>query len=640
MWNRLPRVSGFAWRGARSSRGVSALAIAALLVALALIPVAIAKSRRAAAPPPGLVAAGRALLEGRYDEVPALVDKLDQTDPHVVAVKARAVIARGHYQEAETALRPAAQRAPTSDAALELGLLLKMLGRAEADAVLTRVAGAYTTTDPHELARAARALRALGRKYDANDVYRNAAAALPRDPGVNTAWGDLFLETFNKAEAMKSYQAVLQVDEKYGPALLGAAHALSDENPPQAMALAQKAIDVNPSDVAAYGFLASEAIDAGKLDEARKFLQKALGVNPSSLDSHALLAALNFIEDKKADFDNEVRAALTISPNYGEVYRVTGDVAARNYRFDEGVALLREALKLRPADARSLSTLGLHLLRTGDEQEARQVLEASFKIDGFDLVTRNLLQMMDRLDKFVTVRDGDIIVRLDKDEAPVLQDYVISLAHQALNTLAKRYNFTPKGPILIEVFPKHDDFAVRTAGLPGMIGALGVCFGRVVVMDSPKARPGEFQWEATLWHELAHVITIQMSNQRVPRWITEGISVYEEGLARPEWRRNQDLSFASMLNASEVIKLKDLNAAFQNPKLISMAYYQGALVVDFLVKKFGDAGIHELMHAYGRGLDTDAALKAALNTDFDSLQGDFDQAIEARFGPLRAALKA
>ena len=66
-----------------------------------------------------------------------------------------------------------------------------------------------------------------------------------------------------------------------------------------------------------------------------------------------------------------------------------------------------------------------------------------------------------------------------------------------------------------------------------MIGALGACFGRVVTMDSPQARPpGEFQWEATLWHELAHVITLQMSNQRVPRWLTEGISVYEEKQAR------------------------------------------------------------------------------------------------------------
>ena len=67
-----------------------------------------------------------------------------------------------------------------------------------------------------------------------------------------------------------------------------------------------------------------------------------------------------------------------------------------------------------------------------------------------------------------------------------------------------------------------------------MIGALGACFGRVVTMDSPRARPpGEFNWGATLWHELAHVITLQLSNQRVPRWLTEGISVLGGDARRP-----------------------------------------------------------------------------------------------------------
>src|SRR5262249_16537609 len=155
-------------------------------------------------------------------------------------------------------------------------------------------------------------------------------------------------------------------------------------------------------------------------------------------------------------------------------------------------------------------------------------LETSFKIDSYDHVTFNLLEMLDKLDKFATIRDGDLTFRIEKSEAPVLQDYAVALAHQALTTLAARYEFTPRGPILVEIFPSHDDFAVRNLGLPGMIGALGACFGRVVTMDSPKARPGTFQWEATLWHELAHVITLQMSNQRIPRWLTEGISVYEE----------------------------------------------------------------------------------------------------------------
>ena len=246
---------------------------------------------------------------------------------------------------------------------------------------------------------------------------------------------------------------------------------------------------------------------------------------------------------------------------------------------------------------------------------------------------------MDTLDAFVTVRDGELVLRLHKDEAPVLQEYAVSVAHQALNAMAARYAFTPRGPILVEIFPKHDDFAVRTVGLPGMVGALGVCFGRVVAMDSPRARPpGEFQWEATLWHELGHVVTLQMSNQRLPRWLSEGISVYEETRARPEWGREMDLAFAGMLNRGETVKLKELNAAFTNPATISLAYFQASLLVEHLMTAYGQARVNTLVRTYGQGVETDAALKAALNTDFDELQVGFDEMVERMFGSLRRAM--
>lgn len=229
-------------------------------------------------------------------------------------------------------------------------------------------------------------------------------------------------------------------------------------------------------------------------------------------------------------------------------------MAAANYRFEEAAALTRRALALEPQSPHALADLGIHLLRTGDEAGARASLERAFKLDGYNFVTKNLLDMMDTLDTFVTAKDNDIILKMHKDEAPLLQEYAMSLSKQALATLSKRYgNLAIQGPILVEMFNKHDDFAVRNVGLPGMIGALGACFGRVVTLDSPRARPpGDFQWEATLWHELAHVVTLQMSKQRVPRWLTEGISVYEETLARPEWGRGQDLEFMQMLNAGQI----------------------------------------------------------------------------------------
>jgi tetratricopeptide (TPR) repeat protein len=587
-----------------------------------------------------LQAAARALTEGRFDEADTLADKLDVRDPSVAAIKARSAIARGRYAQAETLLRPIVARAPASEAALELGLLQHMLGRPDAAAILERVAAqAETTRDPLELARAARALRALGRFKEANAAYRDAASDAPNEPSIQAGWGELFYEKYDNAEALKSFQIALQADARYVPALVGAARSLSDDNPPQAVSLAKRALALNPSSVDAYVFLAGEASDSGQHDEALKEIEKALAVNPASLEAHALRAAITFVKDKPAEFESLAAKTLEIAPRYGEVYRAAGELAAHNYRFDEAVELTRRALTLDPDNARALGDLGVHLLRTGDEPGARTALEASFKIDPYHKTTYNLLTMMDTLDKFVTLRDGDVVMRLDKDEAPVLQEYAMPLAMQALRTLAARYEFTPRGPILIEIFPKHDDFAVRTVGLPGMIGALGVCFGRVVTMDSPKARPpGEFQWEATLWHELAHVITLQMSNQRVPRWLTEGISVYEEKIARAEWGREMDMTFAGMLNRGETLKLKELNAAFQNPKTISLAYFQASLLVEHLVAAYGDAGLRKLVRAFAQGIDTDAALKSALNTSFDELQVGFDQTVERLFGTLRRAL--
>jgi cellulose synthase operon protein C len=621
------------------SRSFSASAVLALVAVVALPMKGDAQPARRASSP--LLQAARAFNEGRYEEVDTLTDKLDARDANVVALKARAAIARGRYADAESMLRPVANRGPAGEAALQLGLLQQMLGKPDAEGILTKVAASADTADTAaELARAARALRALDRPQEANAVYRDAVADAPSDPVINTAWGDLFLEKHKPADALKSFQPALQSDPKYVPALLGSAEALADDNPPQAILLAKQALEINPRSVDALVFLAQQAVDAGHKEDARDALHKALAVNASSLDAHALLAAMAYVDDNEADFEAEAAKALAIAPRFGDVYRIAGELAAHNYRFDEAVALTRRALALDPANPRTEADLGLHLLRTGDEPAARVALEASFKADDFDPVTKNLLDMLDVLDKFETVRDGDLVLRMNKAEAPVLQEYAIPLAHQALKAFSARYEFTPTGPILIEIFTRHDDFAVRNAGLPGMIGAIGACFGRVVTMDSPRARPGEFQWEATLWHELAHVVTIQMSKQRVPRWLTEGISVYEEKRARPEWGREMDMEFAQMLEHGETLKLKDLNAAFQNPRAISLAYFQASLLVEHMVTAFGQAGMNKLLRAYGQGLDTDAALKSALNTDFDQLQVGFDQSVERMFGSLRRALVA
>ncbi len=556
--------------------------------------------------------------------------------------RAQALIAKGDYAEAEGLLRPIATSKPTSDAALELGLLQHYLGkRGEARRTLQLLLLTESATSTaHDYARAARASRALGRFEDANSLYREASTLAANDASINTAWGDLFLEKYNRPEAARSYQAALKTQPDYVPAIVGMAKAVADDNPPAALKYVQRALELDPDNVGAHVFLADLSIDNDKLDEARAAVDKALSINPNSLEALALKAAIGYVKDD-AEYQTSIAAALKLNPLYGEAYRIVGAIAARYYRFDEAVEQVRRGIAIDRDNARAQADLGSHLMRTGDENNARRALDVAFRADPFDVLTYNLLGLLDALATFQTIRDGDLIIKLHPDETPVMKEYVPALAQEALASLSKKWNYVPKGPILIEVFPKHDDFAVRTVGLPGMIGALGACFGRVVTMDSPKARPpGEFNWGATLWHELAHVITLQLSNQRIPRWLTEGISVFEEKRARAEWGREMELPFARAMEAGEILKVADLNSGFQNPRTISLSYYEASLLVEHIVARFGEAKLRELVQSFATGLNTEAAVRKVLGVELDALQGSFDTFLGERFGTLRRALNA
>jgi tetratricopeptide (TPR) repeat protein len=584
-------------------------------------------------------AAERALVAGRYDDV----DRLTQAgnDEALTVIRAKALIARGDYPTAEKLLTPLAAASPGGEAALELGLLHFYLGRRSEGRramQLVLMAEARTPT-ARDYARAGRAARALGQFQEANGYYREAIAIAPTDAAIDTQWGELFLEKHQFGEAAKSFQAALKNQPDYAPAHLGLAHALVEENPPAAERAARRALELNPSNAAAHLFLAELAVMEDKKDEARAAIAKAQEVNPHSLEAHALTAAVNFVEGKDAEYKAAINAALKINALYGEAFRVVGEVTARYYRFEEAAEQTRRAIAIDRENARAQADLGAHLMRTGDERNARRALETAFRVDPFDAITYNLLELLDQLETFQTITDGDLVIKLHPDEAGVMREYVPALARQAVDSLSKRWNFTPKGPILVEVFPRHDDFAVRTLGLPGMIGALGACFGRVVTMDSPKARPpGDFSWAATLWHEIAHVITLQLSNQRIPRWLSEGISEYEETRARPEWVRNMTVPFVRAMEAGEVIKLRDLNSGFQDPRTISMAYYQASVLVEHIVQKYGEDALRTFVASFAEGIDTETAITRVFKTDIDALQTSFDAYINERYGPLRRAL--
>ena len=594
------------------------------------------------APLPFPASGWRAIAHGKPTEAESLARARPADDPAAVAILAHLAIDKGKYNDAIAMLRPVVNRVPLSDAALELALLLQRLGRSNEALPLLNVLYRASANDQASLTRAARAAGALGEARNANALFRSARQS-GSSPALDTAWGLLFLEKYNRQEAVKSFQQALAQDAEWAPAHAGLGRALAEDDPPAAAAAANRALEIDPHLADAELLLAELDLDNTRWDAARERIARVLADNPSHLDARALAAAITYARGTRAAFDAEVKDTLAINPSFGEIYRVAAELSARNYRFEEAVSLAREAIALDPSNAHAHAELGMHLMRTGDEAQARQSLERAFKIDPFDVVTYNLLQLLDHLDKFVEIREGDIILKLDPAEAPVMREYAMPLAQEALKTLSAKYHFTPTGPILVEIFPRHDDFAVRTLGLPGMIGALGACFGRVVSLDSPRVEgrpPGSFSWQATLWHEMTHVITLQMSNQRIPRWLTEGISEYEETQARPDWGREMEIPFALALERGKTLKVADLNSGFTRPDTIALAYYEASLLVDHIVKTYGEPKLQALVKSYGEGLEGNDAIEKKIGVTVPELQASFDKALDAHYGAMRAALRA
>jgi tetratricopeptide (TPR) repeat protein len=590
--------------------------------------------------PSAAEAAADALQRGQFDEVERLLR--DSTSARAAALRARAAAARGRYDEAQQLLTGPAASSPASDAALELGLLHVRLGRrAEGIGVLERLADAIEPRSAADYLRFSLALRALGEFKNAQTAIEEGIRLDAADPDLRVAYGELFYEKYDAAEAGTEFQAALELDDMHPAALVGFAKVALQQNPPDAQRAVERALETNASYEPAHLLMAEMALDERRRDEAHTSVDRALDINPRSLDALSLQAAMAFLEGRPDDLERTIAGVLAINPAFGEVYRVVGDHAARNYRFDEAVDLVRQGLEIDPGNTRAHADLGMHLLRTGDEPGARQALERSFSEDPYDIVTFNLLDLLDRLDDFEVVRDGNIVMKFSPEEAAIMREQALPLAREALDTLSTRWALQVDGPILIEMFPKHDDFAVRNLGLPGMIGALGACFGRVVTLDSPRARPpGEYNWQPTLWHELAHVVTLQLSNNRVPRWLTEGISVWEERRARPEWGREMVVAFARAIDEDKVLPLATLNEGFSDPRMIALAYHQASLVVEHLAEQYGEASLKTLLQAYGRGLETEPAFETAFKATVEDVQATFDAKLEREYGALRTALDA
>ncbi len=590
---------------------------------------------------------------GRYAEVEATAKRFLQKTPDTGPVRhelAEALAITGRYTEAIAEFERAAADSAKSDAIadkLESDLrraeLLDLIGQEDrAKVIYETFVKHYTDNDPEtarELTLVARALVHLERYQDANDMYRSAIEADSDYLEAQLGAGELYTERYQYGDAALFLDDAFKINANSARAFLDLARNKRFDADAERSAALAKALSINPNLVEAIALKAAIALEASQIDEASAEIEKALKINPRSLEAHSLRAAMLYLQDK--DYEPEVAATLAIGPKYGGVYNTLSHYATITRRTEQAVQFARRATEIAPRLWDAHLNLGMSLLRLGQMEPGREAVEKAFNGDKFNFWAKNTLDLLDSMRDYKETKSGSFIIKASAQESDVLAPYAANLLEEAAAKLTAKYKFTPKAPIIIEIFQNHEDFAVRTLGIPGL-GALGVCFGFVIAQDSPSARgAGEFNWGSTLWHEYTHVITLQMTDYRIPRWFSEGLSVYEERRARPGWGDDWNPLFVRAFTEKRWFKMADLDAGFMRPKSpqdVPIAYFQASQVCEFIAEKYGFDAILRMLALYRDKVRTPEVLQQVLKLTESDFDREFAAYVEAKVKPLQQAL--
>jgi tetratricopeptide (TPR) repeat protein len=509
--------------------------------------------------------------------------------------------------------------------------------------------------DPRVQAEAA---WAMGNVVSANDFFKEAEAAYPEDPRLRVRWGKLFEATFAKQEVfVPLYQEALALDAEYAPAILAIAELAAGRFEGQAREYVGRLFDVDEDSIGGHLLLARMELEVGNLDAAEASLDRAFELIESRelppLEVFALRAAADLLNDV---FESPwVDRALAYNPNYGDAYAIPAYFFVITRRYREAIDFYQRAVAVQPDLYTAHTELGVNLLRENRVDEAFEHLRTAYEGEAAysSSKTVNTLRLIDSFENFaVTAYDAGtspagagegVILRLHNDETAILTPYALQLINDSIRTFSERYAFAPQEPVIAELYPVANDFSVRTAGLPG-IGLLGVTFGYLVAMNSPpQGLSGDFHWGTTLWHEIAHVFTLEATNHLVPRWFSEGISVYEEWSTGPLSGRHIPSHVLQAMSEDKFLPIADLDEGFIRPKYenqVIVSYMQAGLICEYIGDNWGQMALQTMLTRFREGDETPAAIAAAVGIPAEEFDLRFAAYVDAEFGSILDNLDA
>jgi tetratricopeptide (TPR) repeat protein len=278
-------------------------------------------------------------------------------------------------------------------------------------------------------------------------------------------------------------------------------------------------------------------------------------------------------------------------------------------------------------------------------------LESAHSIDPFNVRTTNYLRLLDMMDHFARKESAHFIVFYDAGKDPIIPEYFSDYLESVYPAVTGDYHYEPKVKTLIEVFPTHDAFSVRTTGAP-WIATVGASTGRVIALVAPRKGDdtlGTFNFSQVLRHEFTHTVTLGETDNRIAHWFTEGLAVQQEhSPVRWEW---VPMLYDAVMH-DQLFDTESLTWAFVRPRRPidrQLAYAESSWICQYIEETYGHDAILRMLDQFRLGHTQDEVFQIALNksesqffTEFSKwcrvqVSGwGYDEATSKKYDQLRA----
>lgn len=441
------------------------------------------------------------------------------------------------------------------------------------------------------------------------NFYKRAQSDANTVASAFLAPGRLALEKDDFSLASKTFQNGLKQFPDNPDLWYGLASSFIEGDRSKLIEYAETALTLNENHTDTRILLAQHLLDAEAYDEALEQLEVALDVNPFHPEALALKAVVSYLRSDNETGDELREQALSTWRTNPHVDHLIGRNLSRKYWFKEGAAAQRRALVNQPDFIPAKTQLAQDLLRLGNEREGWELADEVHQADPYNISAYNLVTLRDKLGDFETLETEHFRIRISKEEAPIYGQRAIDLLEPAYTYLQARYGVEIDQKVTVEIYPNPADFEVRTFGMPGNPGYLGVCFGPVFTINSPATSLAN--WEAVMYHEFCHTITLTLTRNRMPRWLSEGISVYEERERNGAWGQMMTVDYRDRILGGRMQAISEMSAAFLQAETgedTQFAYYQSYLVVDYLFQTYGIEAMRAVLLALADGETMNEAL--------------------------------